>query len=249
MKISINFSIKNKYVLIAVILLGLLGWYWHYNTTMRMSYNFKSPALGSVLNYSLGIPISTEIEKERGPDAFRMSQKINSFFDKLNLSPKEWRTKSCTLGVASFSKRTERNGVGTTTRWREQVEPYSAELRDCIFGPIFEKNFYSAKKEYCGSYFNPDGCMSIHLNEYILNRPDMLDLIIKIAKTPCAYLPSKEKLEEFKKINKKDAQRILQNIDYLNCWETKIKKNEKVILNFYDLYGNYKYHFVINREE
>ena len=189
--------------------------------------HYEESAFDNMLEHVLGRPVRVV-----GTGSLAFHKDIDYYFDRLKLSKKQWEEKSCILAVED----------------RQIVKPYKAKLKDCIFSPYVEEHYYNAKSEYCG-FFDPQCVVSIDLNEYVLERPEIFKIILEYAKKPCAYYPGQETLATFKKINAQDAGLIKQNMEGMFCGNQKVQKARRVVINFNDMYGNYKFHLVINRED
>jgi hypothetical protein len=93
----------------------------------------------------------------------------------------------------------------------------------------------------------------LEVNDYILQRPDILKTIIYAAEHPCEFVPSKEqycksRLENNKKCDDYDFIRYGEIWKNLACSNTK-KPSDKVIIVFKDKSLKEKFHIVTKRKE
>lgn len=239
---KLPFKIRKTYLVIVLLVAGVYAYFWCNSLLIRHGY--RNHGVRNTITYVLGIPFANE---ERNLEPI-LSKDLSPYLEQLKLSSEEWNKTSCQLAIKQVCKDTSRGEIRGQSCWNETTLPYDSPLYDCIFGPVYEKNFYSAEEKYC-SFFHPEKCESLILNEYVLNRPDILKIILEVSKSPCKYLPTKEKFEALKKLDEYHARLVKQTINDLGCWNDKVKKYRNIILNINDLYGNHLYHIFVKRED
>jgi hypothetical protein len=124
--------------------------------------------LGNIVNSALGIP-GTKKEYVK-----------NNISEVVKLSPEEWKSLRCCHT--------------DNPKERPDLPPSQNEcLKFQGFIPPFAENRPSILDELCTSYY---GCQAIFAvaNSYVLQYPEILWSMVKIAESPCSYLKKEEEI-------------------------------------------------------
>lgn len=213
-----------KFILFLLVLLTLCDLYLrNIDRFAKMDYG-----LSGAIMILLGVP----------DDSGGKSQ-LSKMTEIINISEEEWNTPAC-LPIdkldCSMAKK-----VGDTC----ELIPVKglAPLKDCV--SISPSKIDSP---YC-NHWNFRDCKSFSIYDYILQRPDILDVIIKILERPCQYIPTKDELLKKERYSEFTNALIFRNArDSMNC-DSEDKKPYITILNIKNKHRETRFDIVIKRKE
>lgn len=225
MNITINKKII-KWIIVFLFLFGLCDSY------LRNIDRFSKGDYGvsGAVNTLLGIPgLADKGEKSE----------LSKISEVLHISEEEWNTPAC----AAIDKL----DCSTATKVGDRCKRIPVEgltpLKECI-----DLSPAGISSQYC-SHWNFNNCHTLSINDYILQRQDILDTMIKILEKPCHYLPTEEDLISKYKASEAISALIFDNArSTLNC-DSKDKKPYTIILRVLDKHREKRFDIVIERKD
>lgn len=180
----------------------------------------RGPDLAGSMDDILGMP---------GVDGTK-NEEIAQLMDTLDISADEWNKPTCSpYGYPEYREKYEVDG--------------KFRLKKCvqIFGDI------NWPEKYC-NHWTKKHCIWLDAYDYILQRPDILDQVIKTMERPCKYwLPQKYKDYLAKKGESLEYGQISRS---LQCdIDVKKRRLETVVLTIFDSERQPRFDIVVQRKE
>jgi hypothetical protein len=188
---------------------------------------FRGPALSNVISSALGMPDAA------GTKGGEFAQLL----DTMHISIEEWDKPTCLP-------------YGSPEYRKEHMVQGLFPLKECVY--VFGR--INWPESYC-NHWNKKHCIWLRVYDYILQRPDILNQVIKIIERPCkylsipdSYLTQKKWKERYEAVINDTVSRSLQcNID------VKKRTLETVVLTILDSNKqrpeNAKFDIIVKRKE
>ena len=157
----------------------------------------------------------------------------------MHISEDEWNKPTCRLLRDTLSCSKSKAGEEECTKIPAN---HLVPLKDCFFitsGDLINR-------PHC-SHWNSGDCLAVSINDYILERPDILNTIVAILEKPCQYMPTEESLEK-KGMDPKSYSVFYGARKTMNC-DKKDKKPYALILQVMRRNGGRRFDIVIKRKE
>ncbi|WP_323733238.1 hypothetical protein [Candidatus Bandiella euplotis] len=156
--------------------------------------------------------------------------------DIMHISEKEWNTLACIP-----EDELDRKGLDITDTPRKIPVNHMVALKDCFFLRPALKD-----KEYC-DHWHADDCLTLAIQDYVLERKDIFDKIIAILERPCEYIPTTESLVE--KGAKKSDNGIWDRARKKMHCEDKHKKPYTIALHVMNKHWERRFAILIKRKD